>query len=127
MRAMNFLRRLWHSSTAPCSPLREHSGSSRVIGSWWCLARLWPELAGMPDSVAAPADPLRLGLHTGMVIWQEQADTPGAMPVLGDTLALAVQVAQQAEPGALLLSAATARLALTVVRLETLGSRDAAR
>jgi class 3 adenylate cyclase len=80
-----------------------------------------PELEqGKPVSVS-----LRLGLHTGFVVVGAIGDNLRMdYTAVGDTTHLAARLQQMAEPGAIVISDATARLVRGYVRLEAQGPVD---
>jgi len=84
-------------------------------------------LGGAADPLAAEGKdkldlPVRIGIHTGSVVFGPIAgglamdDT-----IIGDTANLAARLQQAAEPGTILLSEATCRLAQSYVRAEPVG------
>jgi DNA-binding winged helix-turn-helix (wHTH) protein/class 3 adenylate cyclase/predicted ATPase len=65
---------------------------------------------------------LRMGVHTGLVVVEGgQDDTETAPTVVGDVLSLALALQEQAMPGQILCSAATARLVQGTVSLTAVG------
>src|SRR5207244_2124760 len=74
----------------------------------------------------APVEPpaLRMGLHTGLVVvggLQNGDDADTAATVVGDVVSVATALEEQAVPGTILCSDATARLIQGTVRLEARG------
>jgi len=66
--------------------------------------------------------PVRIGIHTGSVVFGPIADGLSMDDtVIGDTANLAARLQQAAEPGTILLSEATYRLAQSYVRAEPVG------
>src|SRR6267378_487854 len=84
-------------------------------------------LSGAADPLAAEAKdkldlPVRIGIHTGSVVFGPIADGLSMDDtVIGDTANLAARLQQAAEPGTILLSEATYRLAQSYVRAEPVG------
>jgi class 3 adenylate cyclase/DNA-binding winged helix-turn-helix (wHTH) protein/tetratricopeptide (TPR) repeat protein len=66
---------------------------------------------------------VRFGIHTGVaVVGKLSRDVSTSYTAVGSTTHLAVQLAQHAEPGTILISDTTARTVRSEIRLETLGA-----
>jgi class 3 adenylate cyclase/tetratricopeptide (TPR) repeat protein len=84
-------------------------------------------LSGAGSAVAADGTdkfdlPVRIGIHTGSVVFGPIADGLAMDDtIIGDTANLAARLQQAAEPGTILLSEATYRLAQSYVRVEPVG------
>jgi len=83
-------------------------------------------LNGAADPLAAEGTdkldlPVRIGIHTGSVVFGPIAGLPMDDTVIGDTANLAARLQQVAEPGTILLSEATYRLAQCYVQVEPVG------
>src|SRR6266404_3598525 len=84
-------------------------------------------LGGVADPLLAQGKdkldlPVRIGIHTGSVVFGPIADELSMDDtVIGDTAGVAARLQQAAEPGTILLSEATRRLAQSFARLEPVG------
>lgn len=86
-------------------------------------SQLLMHLAGAAGEAHITA--VRCGLHTGLVVQERRPNLPHTVTVVGEIPALAVTLAQQAPPGTILVSAATAPLVRELVRLQALPQVDA--
>lgn len=78
--------------------------------------------AGTARPPNEPNVPVRMGIHTGSVVFGPLGDAlPMDPTAIGDTASLAARLQQAAEPATILLSAATYQLAQSYARVEPVG------
>src|SRR5262249_12351580 len=65
--------------------------------------------------------PVRIGVHSGPVVFAPVADSFRMDTAIGNTAVIAARLRQAAEPGSILLSEATRQLALGFARVDTVG------
>lgn len=102
------------------APVAQEEHAPRALLVALALQQQWPDLAAMAGLPATAQPALSLGVHTGSAVMTQGAGPNRRLTVVGEAPLLAAQLARQAEPGTTLASAATARLAPSVVCLEAI-------
>ena len=107
------------------APTAREGHARRAVLAALGLRRRLAEAVGVPDGLPVPIQ-IRIGLDTGVVVVGSAGHDPDAEPAaIGPTVNMAERLQRAAEPGAILVSEATARLVAGYVRLEPVGDVEA--
>jgi class 3 adenylate cyclase/DNA-binding winged helix-turn-helix (wHTH) protein/predicted ATPase len=98
-------------------PTAHEDDTRRAVRVALELRRNWQVRQEFLGTVSSASMGLRIGLHTGLMVVGGRQDEAEFTPVVGDVVSVAMALQEQAAPGQILCSDATARLVQRTVRL----------